>query len=553
MRALCIGTVLWFCLCFPFPALASLEDNLTVYGSQSAALLVVKPQEDIGLEALSLLPAPQAKMLLEHFETLSQRLTPDSKRALQSLKSNLGNHLSLAYQPETQGPGHLLFNLDLKTRTQTLQSKISSPQHTQFAKQTIYDWPLKTAPNQPALILSMVWIDQQVLGCLGTSNEPLKNMIYRHQFKQDTASSLSNTETFKPVYQALKQEPLWLYFDAYALLKQLFQQSEFQNFQLKQQYWLNDMAYYYRGFGLGLNRQKNRLHFSHYAAHDLNQLSIFQNTYLNHQSHPPQNIQPLLNTLPAPPIVLATAQNFDLNLIHPWPSQHPLPFTFELPSFQNNTQWVQTFMNLELETEIIPYLDGRAVFALMPSETDRHDASILILGLKSPHEYSFERILSYRVKNQGNTPEIVVRIDGTAIYRQRLNTPENLAEVYFAIAPKQMLISDSLDALKSMLKPSPTSQKQNAQALISQQHASLSADLNALKKYLKQDSSPLPETFRTEVLNLLSELPEPQNIHLELFVNWQGQNAQLELDKAPNKQQMSEWQRALQQLFIPAQ
>jgi len=398
------------------PALANLPAHLAPYGQDTAALVVVPLQPGKwkqGIQQLhqsQLLDARQTEAWLAELKALGIDWFWDGLM-------NLGSHLSLSASPT----GKPVFVLDLRSgqkfeqvlqRVLTqLDSEANSPgwQKQSFAGYSIYSTQLSLfqALGEPETPLHLLIAGNQVLGSLG-SVEPLKNMLYlREVLSAKNPSKLANQKDFQAVQAALGPSEIWAYVNTSAslgLFKDLLDLEELNT--LTQELWLTDLLNYYQHLGFGASLNDQDLQLKSYVHHKTQALSPFQQKLL--QSHLPgqvPSLKPLLQKLPAQPLLLTASEHLTVDLKHPWPTEAPLTGLEAFELLENadigaqTTQALKAMTGLDLDTELMPYLDGRTAWSVSVPASGWQDGPevLAVFGLKPGQAEAFETLAAKKL------------------------------------------------------------------------------------------------------------------------------------------------------------
>lgn len=525
------------CLCWLGLSLPVWAENpaLSTYGRSVPAVLLLQA------------PGPSAPMRQDMRQDIRQDLEQLLSRPELStlLSRHLQAPLSLAYLPAEQQSPTWLFNAGVSAPV-ALARELSALAATAGRKETyagkiLYHFavPLRIGhtAGHAAAQLSLCLSQNRLLGSLGPSETALKDMLYTQALPAQSAWKLANQSSFQSALQNSKQKtsqdtaPVWLYLDSHTVLQALFRQPELQDFHFEKQYWLQDMAYYLRYLGLSVSFRSGHWQLKGTALHDGDKMSLFQQSYLNRLfQHELLSLQALLAKAPARPALLGMDQVLDLDLVSPWPSSHPQPFVVDLPEMRANLKFLQTRFHLQVQRDLLPYLDGRALWAVRPQSQSEEGACavsgadpgnmqghFLILGIRPLQQAALERTLlnrlSYQVGDRRFRPQAQGRESGEQIYLlvPELGAKNPVADCSgpaYAIQDKLLLVAPSVPDLKRLLaqKQNPQPQALWADLSTSEQNPALQrffwADLTRLRPLLASKAAAESELW-TDLLKRL--------------------------------------------------
>lgn len=434
------------------PAQAGMQAHLAPYSKDTQGLFVVKIEPSKWAQALK--DQTDLKDLIEQVnQQIQQNLGEGS---FWDLLMNLGEHLSLAYQPWAEQPV-LMFNLDLRSgaRAEALLQRVYTQEQQgqgegsmtlrHFGPQAYYSVSLDQ-DDELLQELELAVVGNHIYGTVGSAaGAParLKNMLYLQAvIAPESALKLANQKLFKPVRQQFKNEDFWAYADLQNLLPLMQDEKLAESLGLKgldaNSPALQDVLHYYRGLGLGLNTEGHKTSVSAYLSHDLPHLTPFQRQYL--QDHlpgkPSQQVQAeLLAKIPQDAVLLGSGGHLKAYL------QTPIPTDAKWPEAASNLmqgpERMQAFakaLNLDLEQDVLPALNGGSAFALFWDQHRMMPQVAMLLGLQPERAEAFEQTLSQKLELNfdflAEKGESIEQRAKTSMVKANMYTLQTIVETY---------------------------------------------------------------------------------------------------------------------------
>ncbi len=321
---------------------------------------------------------------------------------------NLGTHMSMGYRPYPGRAGDLLFNLNLKSGhkaadvlsklfKQVQKSDIEMPmQRYAFGPSTIYSIELDAKEeNYPRIYVSVT--GDQMIATAGPDDHQLKTMLYLNQVHDAKSKfKLNNMPVFKPVRQALQEQPIWFYTDLQSLVKL---GKEFIGDEISE----NEMAIVealvpmYRGIGAGFKLGKESIQVKTFLAPDQAQLSDYQKTYYQALLADSQVRAKLVDQIPGKATLIMGGTNLLTSLRYPFPvSERLLENSEFFKDFkkENYELAVQKAFNLSMQSDILPYLDGQYGLGVVEIEGQKEPQTVMVMGLNPDKSADFEQKMS---------------------------------------------------------------------------------------------------------------------------------------------------------------
>lgn len=351
--------------------------------------------------------------LLKMFNTFNQEIKAETGIDLfWDVLLNLGTHLSMGYRAFPNRAGDILVQLDVRSGQQAksvlnklythLQKDTDSTQliKESFGPQTLYTFVLDE-DEEVYQRLSVAVHENTVMMTVGPDAHQLKTMLYMGQvLPKDSRFRLTNTPYFQPVEKALADHPVWLYSDLQGLMDLADLVKEELELEVSDIDVLAELIPLVRGLGLGVDYKHKQLIFHGMAAHDHENLSAFQKKYLAAIKAPSESKNDLKKHLLGPSPFVFMGEKLDLSLSQPYPiDPDKLARSANLAVLNEMSyrELFPKFSGLDLDKDVLPYLDGNYGFSVVELPGKEVPQSVLVLGLKQGQGKAFSAALQQKL------------------------------------------------------------------------------------------------------------------------------------------------------------
>lgn len=347
--------------------------------------------------------------LLKMFNSFNQEIKAETGIDLfWDVLLNLGTHLSMGYRAFPNRAGDVLVQLDVRSGAQAksvldklythLQKDTDSTQLIKeaFGPQTLYTFVLDE-DEEVYQRLNIAVHENTLIMTVGPDAHQLKTMLYMGQvLPKDSNFRLTNTAYFKPVEKTLESHPLWLYSDLQGLMELAELAKDELELESSDIDVLAELIPLVRGLGLGVDYKQKQLIFHGMAAHDQANLSDFQKKYLAALKAPSESKSSLKKHLLGPSPLVLLGEKLDLSLSQPYPIDPDKLAKSANLSVLNEMSYRELFpkfSGLDLDKDILPYLDGNYGFSVVELPGKEVPQSVLVLGLKEGQGNAFATAL----------------------------------------------------------------------------------------------------------------------------------------------------------------